>query len=199
MSLSGMDVIVDEQAKDRQAARWYAAYTLANHERRVAEQLAQRGVVGFLPLYDAVRQWKDRRVRLQFPLFPGYVFVRIALSERLEVLRLAGVVRFVGFGDRPVSLAEEEIEALRRGAGELKMEPHPYLSKGQRVRILRGPLSGLEGILLRSKGKFRLVLSIDLIMRSIVADIDAANICPIEMRPNRGESDASERRLACRG
>lgn len=200
MSLSDRDVIADVQGGKEQVARWYAAYILANHERRVAEQLGRKGVVNFLPICDVVRQWKDRRVRLQYPLFPGYVFVRIALCEKLEVLRLSGVVRFVGFGEQPVSLAEEEIEGLRRGVvGELKMEPHPYLNKGQRVRILRGPLSGMEGILLRSRGKFRLVLSIDLIMRSVVVDIDAADIRPLEKRTNWRESDEAERGLACKG
>lgn len=201
MSLSDTDLIADvEHAEQRHDARWYAAYTFANHERKVAEQLAQKGVPSFLPVYEAVRQWKDRRVRLQLPLFPGYVFVRIALSEKLELLRLSGVARLVGFGDRPVSLADEEIEGLRRGgAAELKIEPHPYLSKGQRVRILRGPLSGLEGILLRSKGKFRLVLSVDLIMRSIVVDIDAADTRPVDIRSSWHKSGAAGRRLACRG
>lgn len=201
MSLSNMDVIADEQAAEPQAAHWYAAYTLANHEKGVAEQLVRKGVENFLPLYESIRQWKDRRVRLQLPLFPGYVFVRIALSEKLAVLRLSGVARLVGFGERPVPLSDEEVEGLRKGMGsELRMEPHPHvsMSKGQRVRILRGPLAGMEGILLRNKGNFRLVLSIDLIMRSIVVDIDGTDLHPIEARPNWRESNANERGLICR-
>ncbi len=199
MSLSHMDVIAEEHSREPRAAHWYAAYTLANHERRVGEQLGRKGVENFLPMYESIRQWKDRRVRLQLPLFPGYVFVRIALFERLTVLRLAGVARLVGFGDRPAPLADEEMEGLRRGMGsQLKMEPHPYVSKGQRVRILRGPLAGMDGILLRNKGNFRVVLSIDLIMRSIVVDVDAEDIHAIETRPNWGESSAYQRGLACR-
>lgn len=197
MSLSHLDVIAEEHAREPQAAHWYAAYTLANHEKRIGEQLGRKGVENFLPLYESIRQWKDRRVRLQLPLFPGYVFVRIALFERLTVLRLAGVARLVGFGDRPAPLADEEMEGLRRGMGsQLKMEPHPYVSKGQRVRILRGPLAGMDGILLRNKGNFRLVLSIDLIMRSVVVDVDAADIHPIEARPNWNELNAHDRGLA---
>lgn len=199
MSLSRLDVIADGQARLPKSASWYAAYTLANHERKVAEQLLRKGIENFLPMYEAIRQWKDRRVRLHWPLFPGYVFVRMPISEKLMVLQLTGVARLVGFGDRPVSLADEEIDGLRRGlGGELKMEPHPYLNKGQRVRILRGPLAGMEGILLRSRGKFRLVLSVDLIMRSIVVDIDAQDVHAIDVNLNRENRTAEVRGVECR-
>ena len=162
---------------------WYAAYTCANHEKRVAEQLAGRGVEYFLPLYDAVHQWKDRRVRLKLPLFPGYVFVRLPLAQKLRVLQAPGVARLVGFGDAPAPLADADIEALRKGLqGQIRMEPHPYICKGQKLRILRGPLAGMEGILLRRKGGLRLVLSIELIMRSVIVDVDAEDICPIDGR-----------------
>lgn len=182
MSLSKTDTI-PEGAQALPNAHWYAAYTSANHEKRVAEQLARKEVEHFLPLYEAIHQWKDRRVRLQLPLFPGYIFVCVALSEKLKVLQIGGVARLVGFGDRPVPMPEDEIESLRRGLqGSLKMEPHPYLSEGQRVRIIRGPLTGMDGILLRKKGNLRLVLSIDLIMRSVVVDVDAADILPIGKR-----------------
>ncbi|HEU5411242.1 MAG TPA: UpxY family transcription antiterminator [Candidatus Acidoferrales bacterium] len=160
---------------------WYAAYICANHEKRVAEHLAGRGVEYFLPLYEAIHQWKDRRVRLKLPLFPGYVFVRLPLLERLRVLQAPGVARLVGFGDTPEPLADADIEALRKGLqGQIEMEPHPYVCEGQKLRILRGPLAGMEGTLLRRKGGLRLVLSIDLIMRSVVVDVDAEDICPID-------------------
>lgn len=172
-----------EETQPRTSTGWYAAHTSAKHEKRVAEQLTRKGMEHFLPLYEAVRQWKDRRVRLQVPLFPGYVFVRFALSERLKVLQIAGVARLVGFGDKPVSLPDSEIESLRRGLqGSLKMEPHPYLNERQRVRIIRGPLAGIDGILLRKKGNLRLVVSIDLIMRSVAVDVDAADILPVGKR-----------------
>lgn len=162
---------------------WYAAYTCANHEKRVAEHLAGRGVEYFLPLYEAVHRWKDRRVRLKLPLFPGYVFVRLPLAERLRVLQAPGVARLVGFGDTPTPLADAEIEALRKGLQvQIPMQPHPYVGEGQKLRILRGPLAGMEGTLLRRKGSLRLVLSIDLIMRSVVVDVDAEDICPIDSR-----------------
>ncbi len=157
--------------------RWYVAYTCANHEKRVVEQLEQRAVESFLPVYETVRRWKDRRVRLQLPLFPGYVFVRIALRDRLRVVQIPSVVRLVGFNSLPTALPDEEVETLRNGlVRQLRVEPHPYLTVGRRVRIKSGPLAGLEGILARKRGNFRVVLSIDLIMKSMAVDVDAADI-----------------------
>ncbi len=159
--------------------RWYAAYTCVRHEKKIAEQLERRDVESFLPLYETVHRWKDRRVRVELPLFRGYVFVRIALKDRLQVLEIASVARLVGFNGHACALADEEVEALRNAlARQLRAQPHPYLSVGRRVRIKGGPLAGLEGILVRKKGSLRIVLSIDLIMRSIVVDVDAADIEP---------------------
>lgn len=158
---------------------WYVAQTRAQHEKRVAEQLLARGIEHFLPLYETVSRRKDRRVRLQLPLFPGYVFVRVPLQERLRALETPSVARLVGFGGLPVPMPDDEMEAMRRGlTSQLRAEPHPYLNVGRRVHIKSGPLAGLEGILLRKKG-FRLVLSIDLIQRSVVADVDIADIEPL--------------------
>jgi transcription antitermination factor NusG len=157
--------------------RWYAAYTCANHEKQVAAQMLERGVEHFLPLYEALHRWKDRRVRLHLPLFPGYVFTRLPLRDRLEILRLPSVVRLVGFGRLPTALPEQEIETLRAGLSSgLRAQPHPYLALGRRVRIRNGPLAGLEGILQRRKGKFRVVLSVDLIMRSIAVEADIVDL-----------------------
>lgn len=158
---------------------WYAAYTRAHHEKRVAEQLAGRSVEHFLPLYESVRRWKDRRVRLQLPLFPGYVFVRLAFRDRLQVLQLHGVASLVGFGSTPAPLPQEEIAALRAGlTAGLRAEPHAYLCAGRRVRIKAGPLTGMEGILLRRKNQNRLVISVDLIRRSVAVEVDSLEIEP---------------------
>src|SRR5271163_2988659 len=127
---------------------WYALYTCPRHEKRVAEQIKQRRISCFLPLYRSVRRWKDRRKELELALFPGYVFVRLALQDRLKVLQLPSVVRFVSFNGHPVALPEAEIESLRRGLeGCVRMAPHPYLQIGRRVRVRNGPMAGLEGIL----------------------------------------------------
>jgi len=159
---------------------WYAAYTSANHEKRVAAQFEGRGVRHFLPLYQTVHRWKDRRMRLELPLFPSYIFVHLPLRERLRVLEVPGVARLVGFGDYAAPLPAEEIEVLRSGlSGELNAQPHPYLTAGRRVRITHGPLTGMEGVLMREKSNCRLILSINLIMRSIVVDVDVADIRPL--------------------
>ena len=161
-------------------SRWYATYTRANHEKRIREQLEQRSVESFLPLYETVRQWKDRRMQLQVPLFPGYLFVRIAAVDRMRVLQVPGVVRLVGFNGQLAALPNEEIESLKKGlASGVRAKPHPFLTVGRHVRIKAGPLGGREGILLRRKGSLRVVLSIELIQRSIVVDVDVADVEPL--------------------
>jgi transcription antitermination factor NusG len=157
--------------------RWYAAYTCAKHEKRVAEQFTERELENFLPQYESVRRWKDRRMKLQLPLFPGYVFVRLALRERLRALETPSVVRLVGFNGRPTALADKEMEALRACvAAGLAAKPHAYLTVGRRVRIKRGPLAELEGVLIRKKNTFRVVLSLDLIARSAAVEVDVADL-----------------------
>ncbi len=159
--------------------RWYAAYTSANHEKRVAEQLGVRAVEHFLPTYSSVRRWKDRRVTLELPLFPGYVFVRMALRDHLRVVQVPGVARLVGFGGKPAALPEEEMEGLMKSLEYgLHAEPHPYLTAGRRVRVKDGPLAGLKGILLRWKGNWRVVVSLELIQRSMSVEIGASNLEP---------------------
>lgn len=159
---------------------WYAAYTCSRHEKKVAQQLEERGVEYFLPVYHSIRQWKDRRRELEFVLFPSYVFVRLALVDRLRVLQLPGVVRFVAFHGQPAPLPCGDIEALRNGiAQSLQPEHHPYLTAGRRVRVVHGPLSGAQGILVRWKNSCRLVISVDAIMRSVSVEIDEADIEPL--------------------
>lgn len=157
--------------------RWYAVYTCANHEKSVAAQLQIRSIEHLLPLYSSLRRWKDRRMLLDLPLFPGYVFVRLALYNRLRVLQIPSVVRLVGFGGQPHALADGEVALLRSSlAGAARFAPHPYLRAGSRVRIVRGPLRGVEGILLRKKNEFRVVLSIDVITCSASVEVDSADI-----------------------
>jgi transcription antitermination factor NusG len=156
---------------------WYAAYTSANHEKRVTKELHNREVQHFLPVYSSVRRWKDRRVTLDLPLFPGYVFVRISLSDRLRVLQIPSVVHLVGFGGQPAALPDEEINILRSGLSErFRAEPHPYLTVGRRVRVKSGPLAGLRGRLVRRKNKLRFVVSMELIMRSIAVELDESDL-----------------------
>jgi len=161
-------------------SEWYAVYTNARHEKRVMESLGGRLVECYLPLYKSIRRWQDRRKEVELPLFPGYVFVRIAYRSRLQVLTAPGVVQIVSFDGKPAPIKESEIDALRHGlSGATSFEPHPYLKVGKRVRVRSGPLSGMEGVLIRRKDKFRLVLSIDLIMRSVAAEVEEADVEPI--------------------
>ena len=157
--------------------RWYAAYTSANHEKRVSAQLGIRSVEHFVPLYESVRSWKDRKVRLQLPLFPGYVFVRLARYERLRVLQVPGVARLVGFNGLPCALPDSDIEALKMGlASGIRAEPHPFLSVGRRVRVKAGPLEGLQGVVVRRKNRLRLVISLDLIHRAAAVEVEATDL-----------------------
>jgi transcription antitermination factor NusG len=160
---------------------WYAAYTASRHEKRVAEQLHDRSIEHFLPLYETIHRWRNGRHRVQLPLFPGYVFVHIALRDRLPVLKIPGLVRLVGFSGVPFPLPEQDIEAMRNALSNgVAAEPYPYLTAGSRVEICNGPLQGMRGILLRRRNNFRVVLSIDLIMRSMVVEVEAADVVPVK-------------------
>ena len=156
---------------------WYAAYTRANHERRVAQELAERSVEHFLPQYQSRRKWRDREVELSLPLFPGYVFVRMALENKLRVLQVPGVACLVSFAGKPAVVPAEEFgriqELLNRKA---VATPHPYLNVGRRARVLDGPFAGLEGIVVRRNKRSRLVISLDLIARSIAVELGEANL-----------------------
>jgi transcription antitermination factor NusG len=165
---------------ETRSANWYVLYTSSRHEKRVAAQLEQRHLEVFLPLYPSVRRWKDRRVELQLPLFPSYLFVHIPLQHRVEVLSVPGAVRFVAFNGRPAAVAENDLLRLRSALTEgLRAHPHPYLSIGRRVRVRSGPLTGMEGILVRKKDRFRFVLSIDIIMRSVAVEVSACDVEPL--------------------
>jgi transcription antitermination factor NusG len=160
--------------------RWYAAYTSANHEKRVAEQMGVRKVENFLPLYASVRRWKNRRVTLELPLFPGYVFVRLALRDRLRVQTIPGVARLVGFGQTPAALPDEELDALRTSLRSgIRAVPHSLLTVGRRVRVKSGPLAGLRGILVKRKNRARLVISVELIHRAMVMEIEETDLEPV--------------------
>ncbi|HXM22023.1 MAG TPA: UpxY family transcription antiterminator [Terriglobales bacterium] len=158
---------------------WYATYVRSRHEKQVISQLQERNVDCLLPVYRSVRRWKDRRKELELVLFPGYVFVHMDLKDRLRVLQLPSVVRFISFNGHPVPLPDGEIESLSNGlASGIRAEPHPYLKVGHRVQVRSGPMTGAQGILIRRKDKFRIVLSIDLIMRSVAVEVDEADVEP---------------------
>lgn len=135
-----------------------------------------KSLEAFVPLYGCMRRWKNGKTWVELPLFPGYMFVRLALNDRLRALSIPGVVGLVGFRNRPIPVSEREIGWLRQGLSMFAAQPHPYLRVGERVRIKNGPLTGAEGILLRHKQDFRVVLSMELIMRSVSLEIDACDL-----------------------
>jgi transcription antitermination factor NusG len=157
--------------------RWFAVYTRAQHEKVVAQQFREKSIEYYLPLFESVRRWKDRRKLLTLPLFPGYIFVHLSLLERMRVLQISGVVHLVGFNGHPEPLEEAEISAVRSlTASQCRIQAHPFLRTGCRVRVTRGPLAGTEGILVREKKNYRLVMSIELIMRSVSVEIDECDV-----------------------
>lgn len=162
------------------ASQWYAVTVCPRHEKVVKLHLEMRGFTSFLPVYRSVRRWKDRRQELDMVLFPGYVFVSLDISNRLRVLDAPRVLRFVTFQGHPAPIHDAELRSLASGVVHgSKIEPHPFLHRGKRVRVVRGPLANVEGILIRRKERFRLVLSIELIMRSVMVDVDEADVEPL--------------------
>jgi transcription antitermination factor NusG len=159
--------------------QWYAVYTCVNQEKKIATQMERRGIEHFLPTYESLRRWKDRRVCLAMPLFPGYLFVFVALRDRLPILQIAGVVRLVSFNGHPAPLDAPQIERLRMAISQMRLEPHPFLTVGRKVRVRSGPLAGAEGILRQRKNSCRVVLSLELIQRSVSVEVDIADVQPV--------------------
>ena len=161
---------------------WLVIYTAPRHEKRVAQHFVLRDIQHFLPLYRVQRRWRDgSTVTLNLPLFPGYIFVRADRSERARVLQVPGALSMIaGMGREPATLSDAEISTLQRGLALHHAEPHPLLAVGQRVRIRSGALAGREGVLVRNKSGFRVVLTLDLIMQSVVVEVDGDHLEPLE-------------------
>ena len=160
--------------------QWYAVRVRSRHEGSVARHLSARGLEAFLPLYRRRSRWSDRVKEIEFPLFPGYVFCHFNVEDRLPILTVPGVVHVVGLGKTPTPIDEREIAAIRTAVNAgLYREPWPFLQIGNKVRIARGPLSGVEGVLVAAKGRERLVLSITLLQRSVAVQIDEEWVQPI--------------------
>ena len=164
-----------------QKARWFALYTASRHEKRVAQHLSQREIEFYLPLYKSERKWSDgSRVTLDLPLFPGYLFIHIQRSERSRVLGVPGALAVVGgTGGEPAWLPDATIDALRSGLEARPARPHPLLTVGQRVRIRSGALAGFEGIVVRNKNSFRVVLTVEYIMQSYAVEVALEDLEPL--------------------
>jgi transcription antitermination factor NusG len=173
----------DSNCSHPELVEWYAVYTRHQHERAAAESFSSNGFEVFLPMYDVVRQWKDRMKKLSVPLFPCYVFLRGMSERRLKILSTPGVHSIVMSAGRPASIPEAEIDAIRRVVeSRLRVEPHPFLRCGDWVRIKSGPLAEIEGILIRRKNSYRLILSAELLERSIAVEVDALSVEPLPHR-----------------
>src|SRR5215471_2558434 len=166
-----------EARQDADQLRWYAVYTWARHEKRVARHFEQRGIQYFLPLYTAVHVWNKKNAKVTLPLFPGYVFVQTSRRTRHHPLTVPGVVHFVGNSNAPAEIPAEELEFLRNAIRmKRKIEPHPYLAPGNRVRITSGPMSGITGVIQRTSTGCRIVISVDMVMRSVAVEVDASSL-----------------------
>lgn len=182
MSL-GSQIALDPQflplGGGEEAAEWYAIHTYPRHEKRVAAELEQRQIETYVPMIAEQHQWSDRRKTVDLPLFSCYVFVRIAptAAERVKVLRVPGVIGFVGSQRQGTAIPEQEIEIVRQLLkSEIKFKAHPFLKIGQRVRIRGGALDGMEGLLVRRSGEQRLVVSVATIERSLSISVEGYQV-----------------------
>ena len=160
-------------------SNWYALTVKPRHERAAAQNLRQKGLEDFSPVYHDRRRWSDRTKDLEMHLFPGYVFCRFTYAQRLQVLNTPSVTSIVSFGKMPVPVADTEIMAVRAiVASGYPARQWPYLQAGQRVRIEEGCLAGLAGTLVREKDVCRVVVNVDLLQRSVAVEIDKEAIRP---------------------
>ncbi len=164
------------------AERWFAVHTHARHEKVVAQAVLEQGIGSFLPIVKQVRQWSDRRKLVELPLFGCYVFVKLAPKndQRMRVLRVNGVLGFVGTHGMGIPIPDEQIETVRLLVEqELPVCSHPFLKIGQRVRIRSGALAGVEGILVSRSGERTLVISLDAIQRSLSVRVQGYDVVPV--------------------
>ena len=156
---------------------WFAAYTTSRHEKRIAQHLETRQIEHFLPLYSVSRKWKDgSKVILDLPLFPNYVFVRTSRCKRVKVLEIPGVLCLAGARSEPAPVPDIYVHDLKEALRLKKIEPHPYLVVGEKVRITNGAMAGAEGILVRKKNDLRVVITLEMMFQSISLEVDASDL-----------------------
>lgn len=191
-----MQIYDAESAAGLEHSSWWALYTRHQHEKTVAEALMAKNFEVFLPVYEAVRRWKDRKKLLSLPLFPCYVFVRGGLDRKLQIVTTPGVHMILHRGERVATISGTEIEAIQRVVeGRFRVEPHPFLKCGETVRVVKGSLEGVKGILLRKKNWHRLVLSVNMLAQSVAVEIDASDVEPLrthEWLPAGGAASCPE-------
>lgn len=163
----------------RELCPWYAITVKHQHEQSVRSLLESKGLEAMAPTYRGCRRWSDRLKELDLPLFNGYVFCRFPYQERIQVLDTPGVVKVVSFGGIPAEIPDAEIAAIQQvTVAGLPARPWPYLKPGDRVRIERGPLRGVEGTLLREKDRLHLVVGVELLQRAMAVELEIDMVQP---------------------
>jgi len=174
--------VTDEAAQDNSSAdvRWFAVWTRSRHEQVVREQLERKHIEAFLPTVTRWSRWKDRKKKVDWPLFPGYCFARFDPANTLPVLKCTGVVNIISVEGRPAPIPEVELDSIRTlVASELQYDPCPLVREGQMVEVTHGPLKGVIGRLVRKDAQHaRLVLSVDLIGQGVSVEVDASDVKP---------------------
>ncbi len=161
------------------APPWYAVWTRSRHEQSVHKQFGEKGLDAFLPTVTRWSRWKDRRKQVDWPLFPGYCFVRLQAEHRLTVLKCTGVVSIVSTNGQPAEIPEQEIDGIRRLIDtDLQFDPCPLIREGSMVEVVHGPLKGVTGRLVRKGTHARLVLAVELIGQGLSVEVDAADVRP---------------------
>ena len=181
----------------RQDDGWFACWTRSRAEKRVKQWMDRHGMEAFLPIIERERQWADRKKRVQFPLFPGYLFVRVPWSRVPELVRMPSVVTVVGTNGVPCVIRDREIESVKTlvdGIGRTGILPSPadFLEDGDRVRVVEGPFAGLEGILLESAGQPRVIVQLTAIRQAVRIQLERSLLRPAPARKSWEEDDACE-------
>jgi transcription antitermination factor NusG len=165
---------IDSQVVEDHPPVWYALYTRHQHEKTVVQILTIKGFETLLPLYQTARRWRDRTKLLSLPLFPCYVFLKGGLERRLDIMTTPGIHALVSSAGQPAAIPASEIDAIRRAVESgARVEPHPLLRCGEWVRVKAGPLAGVQGILVRKKNIYRLVLAVEMLGKAAAVEVDA--------------------------
>jgi len=175
------DVIYNSATDANAPAHWYALQTRARHEKAIAARLQSHSLEVFLPFHRSARTWKNGlHVQVDMPLFSCYLFVRSTIYDRLRILQTPGVLGFAATTASPTAIPDSDMEMMKKATENCKAEPHPYLSAGDPVCVIAGPFAGLQGILTRRKQEYRVVLTIQAIMRSVVVEVSEFDIAPLQ-------------------
>lgn len=172
-----MECVVERQDLSTEERSWYAIYTIVRHEKSVNAALLEKNIDTFLPIKKVVNRWKDRNKEVHLPLFPGYLFVNSSLENRLKILNTRGVIRILGVNGFPTPVSNKQIEIIKSILDtNLICAPYPYLTEGKEVVVVRGPLEGAIGKIIGRRGEYKLILSVDLIKRSVSVEVDIDNV-----------------------